>query len=60
MSLDKSIRHGKEYRKQYTGAKSTDKNCRNHGNCEWCKSDREYSIRKRENASDDRIKDYET
>ena len=40
MSLDKSINHNKEYRKQYRGAKSIDKQCRNHGNCIWCLENR--------------------
>lgn len=32
MSLDKAIKHGKEKRKQYTGARAVDPSCRNHGN----------------------------
>ena len=40
MSLDQSINHNKEHRKQYYGAKSIDKTCRNHGSDEWSKSDR--------------------
>jgi hypothetical protein len=42
MTLDKAIEHGKEYRKQYRKAKAVDKTCRNHGNCDWCKSNRLY------------------
>lgn len=37
MSLDKAIKHGKEKRKPYRGAKAVDKSCRNHGDCPWCK-----------------------
>ena len=33
MSLDKAIKHGKEHRKPYRGAKAVDKSCRNHGSC---------------------------
>ena len=40
MSLDKAIKHGKEKRKQYTGARAVDPSCRNHGNCDWCKENR--------------------
>lgn len=47
MSLDKAIKHNKEYRKPYYGAKSVDKNCRNHGTCDWCKRNRLYSTNKR-------------
>jgi len=39
--LDKAIAHGKEKRKQYRGAKSFDRSCRNHGNCPYCSSNRQ-------------------
>jgi hypothetical protein len=42
MSLDKSIEHGKEYRKQYRGAKAVDKTCRNHGGCPHCSAGRKH------------------
>lgn len=48
MSLDKAILHHKEKRKLYHGAKSIDKWCRNHGNCQWCKENREFKNKKRE------------
>ena len=47
MSLDKAIKHGKEHRKQYRKSKSVDKECRNHGNCEWCRNNRLYKNKKR-------------
>lgn len=40
MSLDKAIKYGKEKRKPYVGAKAIDRTCRNHGSCEWCKTNR--------------------
>ena len=40
MSMDKSIEHGKEHRKQYRGAKAVDKTCRNHGGCPHCEAGR--------------------
>lgn len=40
MSLDKAIKHGKEKRKPYRGAKAIDKQCRNHGECPICKGNR--------------------
>lgn len=46
MSLDKAIKHGKEHRKQYRKAKAIDKTCRNHGSCDWCKSNRLYQSKK--------------
>ena len=51
MSLDKAIEHGKEKRKPYTGAKAIDCSCRNHGTCEWCKSNRLYQQLRMEEAS---------
>ena len=51
MSLDKAIEYGKEKRKPYTGAKAIDCSCRNHGTCEWCKSNRLYQQLKAEESS---------
>lgn len=48
--LDKAIKHGKEKRKPYYGAKAIDHTCRNHGSCDYCKSNRLHSTRKREEA----------
>ena len=59
MSLDKSIDHGKEHRKPYHGSKAIDHTCRNHGDCEWCKSNRLYQRTKAEEAADTAIEEYE-
>lgn len=40
MSLNKAIKSGKEHRKPYRGAKAVDKQCRNHGSCPRCYSNR--------------------
>lgn len=45
--LDKAIQHGKERRKQYTGAKLCDRTCRNHGSCPQCKGNRTFSYTRR-------------
>jgi len=58
MTLDKAIKHKKEHRKQYRGAKAVDKSCRNHGNCEYCKENRQYHNKKREESSKTAIKEY--
>ena len=55
MSLDKAIMYGKEKRMPYTGAKSIDRTCRNHGSCEWCKSNRLYNRNKSEYAAHERL-----
>ena len=44
--LDKAIYHGKEKRKKYRGSKAVDHTCRNHGRCEWCRSNRLYKFKK--------------
>lgn len=59
MSLDKAIKHGKENRKQYHGAKAVDPSCRNHGSCGWCFGNRMYKNLKRKQAMDDRRKEQE-
>lgn len=51
MSLNKAIEHGKEKRKPYTGGKAIDRTCRNHGGCEWCKTNRLYQRLRMEEAS---------
>ena len=52
MSLDKAIKYGKEHRKEYKGAKSVDKMCRNHGGCEWCLENRTHKYIKQQQKSD--------
>ena len=58
MSLEKSIKHGKEHRKPYRGSKAFDKSCRNHGGCDFCKDGRLYSSNKRKEAADEKLKEY--
>lgn len=47
MSLDKSIKHGKEYRRPYRGVKAYCKMCRNHGGCDYCRDNRLHNSKKR-------------
>lgn len=46
MSLHKSIKSGKEYRKEYRKAKAVDPSCRNHGSCPWCEENRLHKNKK--------------
>lgn len=46
MSLDKAIKHGKEKRKPYRGAKAFDRTCRNHGTCPFCQGKVKYKLKK--------------
>jgi len=54
MSLDKSIKSGKEKRKKYRGSKAVDCTCRNGGTCPWCIGNRQYKNKKREESANDR------
>jgi hypothetical protein len=56
MSLYKSIKSGKEHRKQFRGAKAVDTHCCNHGSCVWCQENRTYNNKKRKGRADDREK----
>lgn len=56
--LDKAIEHGKEYRKQYTGAKLCDRTCRNHGSCPQCKQNRTFSYTRKNWWSKQEIEEY--
>ena len=58
MSLDKGVRHGKEKRKKYRGAKAVDPECRNNGSCDYCKGNRQHKNRKREMTADELLRDY--
>ena len=42
MSLDKSIQHNKEHRKQYYDSRAVDTTCRSHGSCPWCQGNRKH------------------
>lgn len=39
------------HRKPYTGSKATDRTCRNHGSCAWCRGNRTAGNRRREDAA---------
>lgn len=43
MSLDKAIKHKKEKRKPYQGAKAIDPTCRNHGSDFWSVENRTFN-----------------
>lgn len=51
MSLDKAIRHGKEWRQGYRDSRRFDASCRNHGSCPRCRQGRLYARRKAESAA---------
>lgn len=58
MALYKAITHGKEKRKAYRGAKAFDVTCRNHGACDYCKSNRLFrGLRDRLRKADSSIDD---
>lgn len=60
MSLDKAIASGKEHRKPWIGrnrSKNIDCTYRNHGSCEYCKSNRLYQRSKTDMKSKEALKD---
>ena len=59
MSLDKAIEHHKEKRKKYRGAKSVDKQCRNHGGCDWCLSNRTHKYEKAKQKANFNLTEFE-
>lgn len=58
MSLDEAILHGKEKRKPYRGVKNHFSSCRNHGACDYCKENRLYGRRKREERAKLLLKEF--
>jgi len=48
MSLDKSIKHGKEHRKPYHKSKRFDRHCRPGGKCDWCRNNRLHKHKRQE------------
>ena len=52
MTLTKAILHKKEHRKEYRGAKSIDKSCRNHGSDYWEYENRMHATIKKETIFD--------
>jgi hypothetical protein len=53
MALDKAIKSGKEHRKDL----QTQKRCRNHGDCAYCKKNRLYNIAKRDKITKKEMKE---
>lgn len=60
MSMNKAIKSGKEHRKEYRNAKRVDPSCRNHGGCDWCKENRQYSTKKRLQKVSKELQEYMT
>lgn len=58
MSLDKGIEYGKERRQQYYRHKSFSRSCRHGGNCDRCRSGRQYNGKKRELSAKEILTDY--
>jgi hypothetical protein len=43
MPLDKSIEHGKDWRRPYRGSAAFDYSCRHGGGCKYCTKERRFS-----------------
>lgn len=57
--LNKAIKSGKEKRKPYFGAKAVSLQCRNHGDCEWCRANRLKKDMVKEERMKAELKEYE-
>ena len=57
ISLEKAIKHKKEKRKLYNGAKRVDPACRNHGSCPYCEGNRLYKSKKQEEETKSMLKE---
>lgn len=59
MSLNKAIKHGKEYRKPYYDfAKQVDSSCRNHGSDNWARDNRLYQANKVKLKTEQHVEEY--
>ena len=58
MGLEKAILYGKEHRKPYYDSRAVAGECRNHGGCPRCTSNRLYSFEKQKQAMIQKIKEY--
>ena len=58
MSLNTAILHGKEYRKNYRGTKTVDRDCRNHGACIFCRENRLHQRRLAEFSAKEQLDFY--
>ena len=57
MSLEKSIKHYKERRKQYRGSSLFDRSCRPNGGCGWCEQNRTFQDKKARTVADEQVKE---
>lgn len=58
MGLEKAIAHGKEHRKLYRDSRAVSGECRNHGGCDYCLSNRMHSFEKQKQAAIQKLKEY--
>jgi hypothetical protein len=59
VSLDKAIKHGKEYRRPHYGAKSFDRSCHSNGGCPVCEGNRMHRDRVREEDAEGQVREWE-
>ena len=58
MAMNKAIKHGKEWRKPYRGAKAVDHTCRNNGSCSYCRNRRLFNDKKRKLRVEEQLKEF--
>lgn len=58
MPLRKAIISGKEHRKFHRGAARYARSCRNHGSCEYCRSNRQIQDKRARFSADTQLIEY--
>jgi hypothetical protein len=59
MSMDKAIKYGREHRKPYYKyCEQIDKSCRCHGGCLFCLGNRMYQLKKENEKTLDKLKEF--
>jgi hypothetical protein len=58
MSFDKNYPNRKDIRKPYRKSKTICTACRNHGECEWCKGNRLYNRKLKEQIAREKLEEY--
>jgi hypothetical protein len=57
MALDKSIKHGKDWRKPYFKSERFDASCRPGGSCPYCQGNRRHNINKQRARANEQLKE---
>lgn len=57
MGFDKEYPNRKDKRKPYKDSRAVSAHCRNNGSCSWCKGNRNYSNKKKDDSNKNQLED---